>query len=138
MTASGGAGRQCSDHHGQPSVASLPRIQSGAARSSHASASQHRSPKLQEELGIVCHRPGEGGGPTKGCCRPSEELPPRPSCQPSFRAHPAGPLQMTSPETPPPAKAAAPGLQSPGWSGRVGLATVTLGRCSSSGVWGLF
>ncbi|KAK0135519.1 hypothetical protein N1851_028623 [Merluccius polli] len=48
-------------------------------RSSHASASQHSSPR--PHAAVPCH-PGEGGGDTyRG---PSKELPPRPSCQASF------------------------------------------------------
>ena len=53
---------------------------------------------------------------------PAVGPPPSPSSQP---------LQPASPEIPPPAKAAAPGLRSPGRRGRVGLA------CDTGEVWGL-
>ena len=52
----------------------------------------------QEEpmaMGGSCHIAlVEGGGPTEGCSRPSEELPPRPSCRASLRAHPASPCNQ--------------------------------------------
>ena len=51
---------------------------------------------------------------------PAVGPPPSPSSQP---------LQPASPETPPPAEAAAPGLRSPGRRGRVGLA------CDTGEVW---
>ena len=60
VTASGGAGRQRSSCRGQPSAASLTRIQPGAARSSHASAST-AAPCSRRRWGIVCCRPGGGG-----------------------------------------------------------------------------
>ena len=61
------------------------------------------------------------GGTYTDCSRPSEELPPRPSCRAS--PEPIQPAPATSyRRTPPPAGAAAPGLWSPGRRGRVGWA----------------
>ena len=54
MTASGGAGRQRSYRHRQPSAASLRRIQPGAAQASRPSARGTRSPRP--------HAPGGDGG----------------------------------------------------------------------------
>ena len=93
-----------------------------------------QGPMLQEEMGggggIMPRHPGGGGnlrravpGPPRSYIRgPAVGPPPSPSSQP---------LQPASPRTPPPAEAAAPGLRTPGWRGRVGLA------CDTGGVEGL-
>ena len=105
-------------------VASLPRIQPGAAQASRPSARGPgaQGPMLQEEMGrIMPRRPGGGGvpirtvpGPPKSyLCGPAVGPPLNPSSQP---------LQPASRRTPPPAGAAAPGLRSPGRRGRVGWA----------------
>ena len=64
-TASGGAGRQRSYRHRQPSAASLPWIQPGAAQASRPSARGPgaQGPMLQEEMGegIMPRRLGGGG-----------------------------------------------------------------------------
>ena len=84
--------------------------------------------------GIMPCRPGGGGdlqtvpGPQRSYLRgPAVGPPLSPSSQP---------LQPASPETPPPAEAAAPGLRSLGRRGGWGW-RVTLGRCGGSGVWGV-
>ena len=67
-------------------AASLPRIQPGAVQASRPSARGPgaQGPMLQEEMGrIMPRRPGGGGGTYTDCSRPSEELPPRPSCRAS-------------------------------------------------------
>ena len=105
-------------------------------RSSHTSASQHRSPRpmLQEE--IVAPSPwwrGTYRGLFQALLGATSGPAVRPPLSPSSQR-----LQTASPETSPPAEAAALGLRSPGWRGRVEGWRVTLGRCRGSGVWGLF
>ena len=130
-TASRGAGRQRSYRHRQPSAASLPQIQPGAAQASRPSARGPgaQGPMLQEEMGgdhasLLWWRgvpirtvPGPPRSYLRG---PAVGPPPSPSSQP---------LQPASPRKPPPAEAAAPGLRSLGRRGRVGLA------CDTGEVW---
>ena len=114
--------RQRSYRHWRLSGASLPRIQSGAAQASRPSARGPgaQGPMLQEEMGEgSCLVALLEGGTYTDCSRPSEKLPPRPSCRASSE-----PIQPA-----PAAKAAAPGLRSPGRRGRVGLA------CDTGEVW---
>ena len=97
-TASGGAGRQRSYRHRQPSAASLPRIQPGAAQASRPSARGPgaQGPMLQEEMGgggDHASSPWWRGVPTD-CSRPSEKLPLRPSCRAS--SEPIQPAPATS------------------------------------------
>ena len=56
------------------------------------------------------------GGTYTDCSRPSEKLPPWPSCRASSE-----PIQPARPRTPPPAKAAAPGLRVSGTEGEGGV-----------------
>ena len=78
----------------------------------------------------------EGGGPTEGCSRPSEKLPPLPSCRASLRAHPASPCNQLAQRhlrqmnQQPQASGLWDGGRGWGWR-------VTLRRCGDSGVWGV-
>ncbi|KAK0130550.1 Integrin beta-6 [Merluccius polli] len=89
----------------QPSAASNPRVQPGATQVQPHLCQPAQQPKAP------CSRRRRGsflvalveGGPTEGL----------PSCQASSKPIPA----TASQETPPPAKAAAPGLWFPGWRG---------------------
>ena len=86
--------------------------------------------------GIMPCRPGGGGGPTEGCSRPSEKLPPLPSCRASLRAHPASPCNQLAQrhlrqmKQQPQASGLWDGGRGWGWR-------VTLRRCGDSGVWGV-
>ena len=138
-TASGGAGRQHSYRHQQSPVASLPRIQPGAAQASRPSARGPgaQGPMLQEEMGegIMARCPG-GGGYLYGLFQALREATSAAQLLALLRAHPASPCnqlaqrhlrQLTQ-------QPQASGLRDRGggWGWRV-----TLGRCGGSGVGGL-
>ncbi|KAK0154195.1 hypothetical protein N1851_003707 [Merluccius polli] len=132
-TASGGVGRQRSDRHRQPSAASLPRIQPGAAQASRPSARGPgaQGPMLQEEMGGGSCLVALVEGGEYELFQALRELPPRPSCRASSEPIQPAPAasypqrHLRQPEQQPQASGLRDG--GGGWGGRV-----TLGRCGDT------